>query len=35
MLVQQVSHGAIHFTAYEELCKGITDFKSIDKKKGF
>lgn len=28
-----VSHGAIQFTAYEELRKGIIDFKSKDRKK--
>ena len=33
VLVQQVSHGAIQFTAYEELRKGIIDFKSKDRKK--
>ena len=33
MLLQQVSPGAIQFTAYEELRKGITDFKSKEKKK--
>lgn len=28
MLFQQVSHGAIQFTAYEELRKVIVDLKS-------
>lgn len=28
MLFQQVSHGAIQFTAYEELRKVVVDFKS-------
>nr|XP_023888798.1 folate transporter 1, chloroplastic isoform X1 [Quercus suber]POE65748.1 folate transporter 1, chloroplastic [Quercus suber] len=32
-LFLQVSHGAIQFTAYEELRKGIIDFKSKDRKK--
>lgn len=27
-MLQQVSHGAIQFTAYEELRKVIIDFKS-------
>ena len=35
VLLQQVSHGAIQFTTYEELRKGITDFKSKDRKKRF
>ena len=33
VLLQQVSHGAVQFTAYEELRKGIIDFKSKDRKK--
>lgn len=32
VLFQQVSHGAIQFTAYEELRKVIIDFKSKDSK---
>lgn len=27
MLLQQVSHGAIQFTTYEELRKAIVDYK--------
>ena len=33
VLLQQVSHGAIQFTAYEELRNVIIDFKSKDSKK--
>ena len=33
VLLQQVSHGAIQFIAYEELRKGITDFNFKDRKK--
>ena len=33
MLLQQVSHGAIQFTAYEELRKVIVDLKSKGSKK--
>lgn len=32
LLFQQVSHGAIQFTAYEELRKVIVDIKSKDSK---
>jgi hypothetical protein len=33
VLLQQVSHGAIQFTAYEELRKVIVDLKSKGSKK--
>lgn len=30
MLLQQVTHGAIQFTAYEELRKAVVEFRSAD-----
>lgn len=35
MLLQQVSHGAIQFTAYEELRKVIFDYKSKGSKRNY
>ena len=35
MLLQQVTHGAIQFTAYEELRKAVINFRSEESEEDF